>query len=265
MSRIYKWHNINVDEDNKVYIKHEDLPFYHENVDELDYDEDNFPDFDEDSLEAINERADNILFNAHSKATEIEKSAHLMAEGILSDANARQEQIFKNAKNDGYEEGQKLGFEEGYEQANIELQGLILEKQNEIDDLKKVRDELLYNAEKDAIDMIVDIVGKITYDAIKINPQIFSVLIRKGVENSNIQSKVSIKVSADDYDNVMDNFDEILKFVESSKEIEVLKDFSLQENDCLIETEFGNVNCGLDEQLKSVKECLYFIMNENKE
>ncbi len=258
MSRIYKRNDINVDLDNKVFIKHRNLPNNIQMND--DYENDGLS--QEDVLNAANERADKILFNAHSKATEIENAAREQAENIIDEANTTRDELFEDAKTIGHEEGYREGYDIGYEEANSSLQDLIAEKEKELAEIKATRDILFENAEKDTIDLIISIVDQISYGSIKLNPELYAVLVRRGIENATIQNKVSIKVSGDDYDSVMENYDTIIKSVESTKEVEILKDFSLEEGNCMIETEFGNINCGLDEQMKSIKESLYFILNQ---
>ncbi len=258
MSRIYKRNDINVDLDNKVFIKHRNLPNNIQMSD--DFEESGFT--QDEILKSANERADKILFTAHSKATEIENVAREEADNIISNANTIRDELFEDAKTTGFEEGHKEGYDIGYEEANETLQGLIEEKEKELLDIKETRKTLIENAEKDTIDLIISIVDQISYGSIKLNPELYAVLVRRGIENATIQNKVSIKVSTADYDNVMKNYDTIIASVESTKEVEILKDFSLEEGNCMIETEFGNINCGLDEQLKSIKESLYFILNQ---
>ncbi len=255
MSRIYKRNDIKVDSDSKVVIKHKDLP---DNVFVVDDVAEDIGMDHEESMKMFEE----IINDAQEQANEIIQAAEEVAERIIREAEEKQDDFISEYKEIGYAGGYEKGLEEGnligqqsYDEKKDELEKVINEAIEE-------RHNILAAVEGEVIDLVLDIVKNITYGAFKLNPELLTVLVRRGISNATIQHKVSIKVSSDDYDNVVKNVDEFKKLIDSSKEIEILKDFSLLKNDCLLETEFGNIDCGLDEQLNSLKESLYIILND---
>lgn len=259
MSKIFKRNSINVDEDNKVYIKHTGIDdIYHESEETpVVYDED---------FSEPNPIEEKILDEARQKARLIIEEAQKTSTDILILADEKRQQIYTEAKTEGYNEGYSEGHKKGYDDGNSEGVNAYDELKDEVTktliELDEKRENLASEVEKDMVDLVIDIVSNITYNAFELREDLLTVLVRRGINNATIQNKVSIKVSEFDYDAVVKNFDEFTKLVDSSKEIEVLKDFSLQKNDCLLETEFGNINCGLDEQLNSIRESLYLILND---
>ncbi len=258
MSKIFKRNDINVDNDSKVVIKHKNLP---EEVIK------NYRSAREDgaeaiSLEDVGARAEEMLATAKAKADHIVKTAKASADKIIDDATSKQSELYDIAKSNGYEDGYKEGYDEGVIIGENSVSELIEQKEQELEEINKEKENLYHDAENEIIDLVNDIVSKVMYGAFELNPQLLTVLVKRGMDNATVQNKVSIKVSDVDYNNVAEHIDEFKKLIDSSKEVEILKDFSLLKNDCLIETEFGNINCGLDEQLRSIKESLYFILND---
>ncbi len=258
MSRIFKRNDINIDGENKVFIKHKNLP--QEVI--MNFKPKNDNDNSSLSIDEAALRANEIIENALREAEEIKANAQEIAENLIDDATRRQSEIYDEAKNNGIEDGYQEGYEAGVNEGKNTLEDLISEQENQVLALKEEKEAILINSEKEIIDLVVEIVDDITYKMFNINPEILSVLVKRGISNATIQNKVSIKVSSEDYENVVEHVEEFKKLIDSSKEVEILKDFSLLKNDCLLETEFGNINCGLDEQLESIKESLYFILNE---
>lgn len=257
MSRIFKKNDINVDTENKVYIKHknlngilgiEDEPEIEEKIETEDTD--------------VTHSAEEIISRAKHEASMIIDEANEIADKIIKNATEEQTHIYDESKNRGYDDGYKDGYDEGHNSGMESVEEIQNELNQQIEEVQKQQSTLLYDTEKDMVDLVYDIVKNITYGAFELKEDLLAVLVKRGIANATIQNKVSIKVSPDDYDNVIKHKEDFTKLIDSSKEIEILKDFSLLKNDCLIETEFGNIDCGLTEQLESVKNSLYFILND---
>lgn len=257
MSRIFKRNDINVDTENKVYIKHKDL----NNILGIE-EEPKIEEEVENSDVKAGHSAEEIIEHAKREASRIIDEAHEIADKVVKNATEEQTHVYDDAKNKGYDDGYKEGYDEGVKIAMDSLSEKENELEEKIQDIEKEHVTLLYDTEKDMVDLVYDIVKNITYGAFELKEDLLAVLVKRGIENATIQNKVSIKVSPDDYDNVINHKDDFTKLIDSSKEIEILKDFSLLKNDCLLETEFGNIDCGLTEQLESIKNSLYFILND---
>lgn len=258
MSRIFKKNDINIDDDNKVVIRHRNLP---ESIimNVTSNDANNTKSL---SIDEANQKAKSILEKAKKEAIEVRRVAQEISDKMIEETTKKQTEFYDQAKENGYDDG----FQEGYEQGKVDgentFNDMIKLKEMEIEQIREEKLNLISEVEADTVNLIIDIIGNLTYNAFEIKPELLSVLVKRGISNATIKSKVSIKVSSEDYDNVISHKDEFTKLVDSSKEVEILKDFSLMKNDCMLETEYGNINCGLDEQLQSIKESLYFILKE---
>ncbi len=248
MSKIFKASRISVDEYNKVLIKTEKVS----NKEVAPVEE-----------AVVNEEdVTNILENAQNKADKIIKDAEANRASILEKAEKDKEEVFRNSEKEGYDAGYKKGYDEGVVAGSGTYNDLMAEVEEKIESYDKKLAQLLDDAEEQVVDLIVDIVENLTLNLFDIKPELVQILVKKGLENATVQNKVSIKVSNNDYDYVVEHKEELKKYLDSSKEIEILKDFSLKDNDCMLETEFGNIDCGLDQQLNSLKESIYCIFKD---
>ncbi len=259
MSRIFKRDAIKIDDDNKVSIVHDNLP---DNVRMFEDSEDVDYHFDyKKAVEVANIMAEGIIDSAQKEADTIMQEAIMEADRIIEDAEANKENILEEFRTNGFEEGYKAGYEDGQGAGLAEYESKLAQVDEEIQKAIDDRANIIDNTEAEIVDLILDVVANLTYGAFRLNPELLTVLVKRGISNATIQKKVSIKVSSEDYDDVVKHIDGFKQLIDSSKDVEVLKDFSLMKNDCMLETEFGNINCGLDEQLESLKEAMYFVLN----
>lgn len=252
MSRIFKKNDIQVDTENKVFIKSQDKEkktVTTENIEKV-------------TPQKATYLASEILEKANLEANEIIDKAYIKKQQILNEANEQEKEVYEKARKLGYDDGYNEGYDIGVVTAESSLDDLKQQANDELIQIEITKENLTYSVENDMVDLVNDIVKKLTYDALDLNPDLLAVLVKRGISNATIQDKVSIKVSEFDYDTVVENKEKFTKLIDSSKEIEILKDFSLRKNDCLLETEFGNIDCGLDQELTSIKESLYFILND---
>lgn len=255
MSRIFKRNDIQVDTQNKVFIKSQDEQ------------EKTVASQKKDSNDKITTQkaaylASEILENANMEASQILDQALIKKQEILNEAHEQEKEILENARKLGYDDGYSEGYDLGVVTAESSLDDLKQQANDELKEIAITKENLTYSVENDMVDLVIDIVQNLTYNAFDLKPDLLAVLVKRGISNATIEDRVAIKVSEFDYDTVIENKDKFTKLIDSSKNIEILKDFSLRKNDCLLETEFGNIDCGLDQELTSIKESLYFILND---
>lgn len=206
--------------------------------------------------EMLENMRDEILETAREQAEKIIENAKNEAENIINQANLEIEQQAKQI----YEENKENGYKEGFEKGTIEIQGLKEEANQIISNAIEEKEIIEQKIEPDLINLVINISQKILTNAFKINPEIISLLIKKGLQNVKELVNLKIIVSENNYEFVMSNKDEILKIDTSKNNIEIIKDSSLEDDNCIIETELGIIKCGAKEQFEGIKEALQYIL-----
>lgn len=256
MSRILKAPYITIDSQNGIPINNK-LEIYKEET--LDTTEEIFEEKigqEELNIEALEEMQDDILEKAREQADIIIENAKNEARKIIEAANL---EIEENA-NKIYLEKEEAGFNEGYLKGENEAQNLKNEAEQILLNANAEKEMLEKSIEPQLINLVIDISQKILTKTFEINPEIISLLIKKGLENVKDISNIKIYVSENQYEYVINNKDEIIGVDTNKNNIEILKKSSLEDDDCFIETEFGSVQCGANEQFKGIREALLYIL-----
>lgn len=209
--------------------------------------------------EVKHKNPDDMVKDARKEATEIIKNSEEEAYNILSEAKAKAElnkqEIFETAKTEGYNDG----YNEGYSKGCDESERIKADAEKIYNDTLAEREEILEALEPQAVELILKVADKILGCMYDMNPKVVLNLIRQGLANSNIAGEIQIHVSPEDYDTVLKNKEELIEVTDGTVSFDIIKDFSLDKSDCIIETPFGDIDCSLGQQFENLKNSLYYI------
>lgn len=219
----------------------------------------------------IEEKIPNTIDESSNKLTKeaVIQLAKEKSEYIIKQAQETAKQIIIQANNDASIEAEQIkeiarkeGYDFGYNSAIEEINPLKIQIQQELEAAISEKEETLKAIEPNIVKMVLQISKSIFGKALKTDPQTIVLLIKRGLSEANTTGKVFIHISRYDYEVAQQNISKLSEFVDSNSELEILKDSSLDEGDCIIETSFGNVDCSFDQQFKSIKnELLYILEN----
>jgi len=178
--------------------------------------------------------------------------------------NQGYEEGFAGGKTDGY----NVGFEEGKNQAELDvnkaLEAYSKEQESVLEDLKseliKEYSEYKLELEPKMLSVIEDLVVKII-GVQKTSKGTVMHLIKCGLEEIELHGDLIIKVSSKDLDAVVEHKHELTEELSEKIKVEILKDQQLEENECIIETSMGTIDCSLGTQLEGLLKELRLIKN----
>lgn len=162
---------------------------------------------------------------------------------------------FASGKTDGY----NLGYEEGKTQAEFDvnqaLEAYSKEQDGILSDLKNqlIEEYSGYKLELEPkmLSIIEDLVVKIV-GVQQVSKGTIMHLIKCGLDELELHGDLVIKVSAKDLDYVIERRQELTEELSEKIKVEILKDQQLEENECIIETEMGTIDCSLGTQLEGL-------------
>jgi flagellar assembly protein FliH len=204
-----------------------------------------------DEIDAIIEKETS---KAKVVANNIINKAMLESESILQDAQNKALEMKQEAYNEALEKGYIEGLKKGEEEIVLKKQ----EVQLMLEDAIKQKEDILRSIEPKISLIITSLVEKLTNYVVDKEP-IILYLIQKGFSEVEVLEDVIVRVSVDDYDYVLENKSIFTSNVSEQVSIEILKDASLGNNDCIIETKSGNIDCSLDTQLSGLNSDLQLI------
>ncbi|MCI9337973.1 MAG: hypothetical protein HFH93_10635 [Lachnospiraceae bacterium] len=202
------------------------------------------------------DEAKELLEQAKAQADETCAQARAEAEHILAEARAQaqaeRQQVLEEAQRQGYMEGMsKAQAHEGaMEQEYLEkTRALEEEYQQQIDML-----------EPNFVDTITGIYEHIFHVELSSYREILTGLISDVLHKLEGSKSFIIHVSRDDYAYVNMQKKQILAgAVSESAMVDVVEDAAVGRNECMIETENGIFDCGLDSQLSELKKRLLLL------
>ncbi len=201
---------------------------------------------DEQSLEIMNQ---NILHKAEQDAQHLILEAKKTAEFILDEAEKQARSMALEVQ----EEGRQQGYQEGYSDGIAKAELIKQQVQQTLQDAIQQKQQMLDEIEPQMVELIIEISRKILGDTITASADGILYLIRQGFSQITGKGKVILKVSQEDFYHVSENKQTVLGMIDGSVDLEIIKDFTLNQGDCMIETPYGNIDCSVDQQFESIK------------
>ena len=189
---------------------------------------------------------------AQEEADDLLNDARKQADMILADADSEAQAIREEARNAGFEEG----HQEGAAKADAELTELRGQMEEEQRQLKESYRKKIDELEPYLVDIVSDVFEKVFHVQFGDKKDILVYLIERVILNAEGTKEFQVRVSRADYEFVESQKDAISAQVGASIGIEIMADASLQEHQCMIETDSGVFECGLDIQLENLLKTL---------
>ncbi len=191
-----------------------------------------------------------IVYKAKEEAAVLVREAELEAERILSKANGKAEELFAETEQKSREEGCR----QGEALARQHYQELLSEAESYRDQCKQEYEDTLNSLEQEIVELVINIAAKVLGDEIRNNRQAILDIARETINSCSNHEHVLLKVSAEDYDFVVENEESLRSMVGDLNELEIKKDSTLKRGSCIIDTGFGSVDGSCDTIIENIKQ-----------
>ena len=199
------------------------------------------------------------------KAAPVEEGPELeeiaaQAQAMIDDAQAQIDEMMENAKREieqerrqALEEANRRGYDDGYNQGHAEADGIKRELEAEKQRLYEEYDSLVDKLEPKFIDTITDIYSHIFGIELADKRDILVHLIDSTLRHVESSKTFLVHVSKEDYPFVNMHKQELTEGATAGKGlVEIIEDIALSQGACLIETDGGIFDCGVDTQLQEL-------------
>ncbi|MBR1597471.1 MAG: hypothetical protein IJ661_01000 [Lachnospiraceae bacterium] len=214
------------------------------------------------SEEDASASAQDIINSANNEAQKIINNAHDEAEKLRGEAYEEARSIREQAKEEGYQEGYNEGANaasQEYEEKNKELDNRISEFENE---MEAGKEELIKEATNRMTDWLMQMVPHITGVSIDGAHNVLLYMINNAMRDLDNSRHFIIKVSPDDYNDVLEKKNEIYGALNPGIDMEIFEDSKLSKLQCMIETDNGIVDISLDAQLDNLIKALKLLKTD---
>ena len=190
---------------------------------------------------------------------ELLEQAQLEADAILATAQAEALRITDDAQREAQlllEQKRAEGYQAGVSQMEAELDAEKNRMQQELADLKQnlqqEYDSRLATMEEDIVSVLIPVFNKVFGIQFDNKKDMLLYLIHNTLMNESDSKQYRIRVSAENFKHVESGIEEIKEKIGKDVSLEVISDMTLSEEACLIETESGVFDCGIDTQLNNL-------------
>lgn len=193
--------------------------------------------------------AEELLEKAKAEAEAIISAAKADAVRIADDAQKEAEVLFERRKLEGYNSGvAKMKEDLANERAQIQRE---LDAMKEA--LKSEYDTKLETMESDIVDAIIMVFNRVFDIQFENKKQILLHLVNTTLMNVEVGKEFHIRVSTANYKFIESHIGDIKEKIGNDISVEIVNDMSLGPEDCIIETESGVFNCGIDMELANLE------------
>ncbi len=200
----------------------------------------------------VNELVEEENVNYEQQAAELLEIARADAEAIRQAAMEEAEKI----KAESWQAAKMEGYRAGKEEAMIEAAQLKSEFQIKQMQLEQEYSNKLAQMEPMLVQAMLPVFEKVTKVLSTDKEDLILHLVNSALERAESSKEFYIRVSRQDYPYLSEHKEEIKCVVGEGGHVEVIEDIALLPNQCLIETDGGVFDCGLDTQLKGLMEAI---------
>lgn len=185
------------------------------------------------------------LDRARAEAEEMLEQARAEAEQIIEQARAEADMLRTQAR----EKGRQEGYIEGNQNAQAEFAAM--QEQLEQEDMRRQAEyeQRLRQMEPELVDVILDVVSRVTRVSAESKKDIIFHLIENALEHVESSKQFLIHVSKEDYPYVAEQKEVLLSQLPQNTELDIIRDVTLTQTQCMIETDGGVFDCSLGTQL----------------
>lgn len=195
------------------------------------------------------DQAQVIKSTAEQEAAKIIENAKLEAEKIIQDANIEKEQLKSSAYQEGYKEGNELGYSDGQNEVNR-----LVERVHKIVESVMVRrDEILCETEQQIVELVLLMTRKVVKTISENQKTIVLSNILAALKKIRSRGTVTLRVNVDDIKLTTAHVDEFIKRIENVNGINIIEDSTVDKGGCIVETDFGAIDARISSQLAELE------------
>lgn len=163
------------------------------------------------------------------------------------------EKRIKIAAKEAYDRGFSKGVTEGIDREKRELSLAAESVAKLIRELKALKEEFLEGFEKEIIDLVFSIAGRVIHKEVSTGREVALSVLSDAMRNIQEKDGISIRLNPEDHRYIMEAKPD---FLDSFGDIRIEKDEEIAQGGAVIETHSGTLDARLDQQLNKIRESL---------
>jgi len=159
-------------------------------------------------------------------------------------APAPQEDLFAK----GFAEGQRAAAAA----AQQETAALAKKLATTVDDLMRARTEMIRHTEKQMVQLALAVARRVVHREVSLDPQLLATLMRVAIERVGDAARITVRLNPIDHQGVIAALDGSA----ASDQVTLTADGRVPRGGCKVESEYGDVDAGVDAQIQEIARAL---------
>jgi flagellar assembly protein FliH len=148
----------------------------------------------------------------------------------------------------GFAEGQRAGAAA----AQQETAALAKKLAATLDDLMRVRNEMIRHTEKQMVQLALAVARRVVHREVSLDPQVLMTMMRVALERVSDAARVTVRLNPADHQSVT----AALNGTATSDQVTLAADGRVPRGGCRVESEYGDVDAGVDAQIQEIARAL---------
>jgi flagellar assembly protein FliH len=195
------------------------------------------------------DEADAVLAQAKEEADKLVSEARRLAEKLETDTRGTLDDEKNAALNQAREEGRTEGYAEG----KAEVDRLIERTHTVLERAQDKRGDILVQTEEEIIRLVLLMVRKIVKVISENQREVVISNVVEALKKVKDRGNIIIRVNTADLKLTTEHTKEFIKELEGVKSIQVAEDSSVDSGGCVIETDFGEIDARIANQLAELE------------
>lgn len=220
---------------------------------------------EEEDLQAKQQKASERLMEAEQIKTNARQEAEQIKKEVEEElAKARQEwadereSLIESTREEGYQDG----FKKGQSDVREEFQSKLDQANDIIDQANEAYHQKVQSSEETIIELALRSAERIIGYELNQKDQAFVEVVKTAIQEVRDQPEITVTVHPDQYHHVFSQQDELQRILYSKAELSIHVRDDVDLHACFIESPFGLINAGVDQQLNELRQKLFEVVNE---
>ena len=202
-------------------------------------------------LKQIEEQA-NDTDRIHQKTVAENQAAEQQRKQLLSETEAKVQQI----KDDAYKEGFEAGSIKGMQQRYDEVEPLAQQVNKILEQVDSLRKVVRFQAEEELVKLALQISKNIVAEEIKLNQDVIKNIVQAALHETEVQGKIYLYLHPDDYEFLQKSKTELERYLSEEQNLVIRKNPGMPLGSIKVESDEEIISRSIEEQFKLIEENL---------
>jgi flagellar assembly protein FliH len=193
--------------------------------------------------------AENVLVKAKEEAQRLVSEAQQLAEKLETDTR----KTLDDEKNAALNQAREEGINKGYAEGKTEVDRLIERTHVVLERAQDKRGEILVQTEEEVIRLVLLMVRKVVKVISDNQREVVISNVVEALKKVKDRGNIIIRVNLADLKLTTEHTKDFIKMLEGVKSVQVAEDSSVDSGGCVIETDFGEIDARISNQLAELE------------